>query len=183
MNEFVDWIAEMDKCQMVEYRAIPVEDHYDVAKREWVVLCRKLIEKLDQLEQENTDLHIREAGYGGRITGLRMEVERQKAELQRVEDKHEQPETIVTPTIKNNDCPLVMIEWVDSAQPQSSWKFLEDVGTPESIHCVSVGWLVADGKTNKSVAPNMGNVNSPDSMQVSGVITIPVCSIVKITIL
>lgn len=82
---------------------------------------------------------------------------------------------------EKNGYPLVMIEWVDSAQPQSSWKFLEDVGTPESIRCVSVGWLVSDGEENKSVAPNMGDVNSPDSMQVSGVITIPVCSIVKIT--
>ena len=74
-----------------------------------------------------------------------------------------------------------MIEWVDSAQPQSCWKFLEDVGTPSSIRCVSVGWLVSDDKENKSVAPNMGGVNDPDSMQVSGVITIPVRSIVKIT--
>ena len=74
-----------------------------------------------------------------------------------------------------------MVEWVDSAQPQSSWTFLEDIGTPNSIHCVSVGWLVADGKENKSVAPNMGGVNDTDSIQVSGVITIPVRSIVKIT--
>lgn len=82
-----------------------------------------------------------------------------------------------------NGCPLVMIEWMDSAQPQSCWKFLADVGTPDSIHCVSVGWLVADGEENKSVVPNMGNINDPDSIQVSGVVTIPVCSIVKITML
>ena len=87
---------------------------------------------------------------------------------------------IASPKMKNG-CPLVIVEWVDSAQPQSCWKFLEDVGTPDSIHCVSVGWLVSDGEENKSVAPNMGGVNDPGSMQVSGIITIPVCSIVKIT--
>lgn len=178
----MDWVAEMDKCRTVQYRDIPIETHYDVANREWSELCQKLIDA-------NADLHTcpdcgenckgcqcyeaREADYCDRIAELVQEVEEQ-----RVKDKHEKPGTI-----KNNDCPLVMIEWVDSAQPQSRWQFLEDLEAPDAINCVSVGWLVADGKTNKSVAPNMGNINSPDSMQVSGVITIPVRSIVKITIL
>jgi len=77
-------------------------------------------------------------------------------------------------------CPLVMIEWVDSVQPQSRWEMLANVGHPSGVKCVSVGWLVSDQKDRKSLAPNMGAVGS-ESMQVSGIITIPARSITKIT--
>jgi hypothetical protein len=78
-------------------------------------------------------------------------------------------------------CPLVMIEWMDSVQPQSRWTLLTAVGQPDGVRCVSVGWLVSDTKRSKSVAPNMGAIDDPDSLQVSGVITIPSRCILKVT--
>jgi hypothetical protein len=78
-------------------------------------------------------------------------------------------------------CPLVMVEWVDSAQPRSGWEYLSGVGEPAAVHCASVGWLVVDTKDTKGVAPNMGAVNSPDSLQISGLITIPTKCVTRIT--
>ena len=70
-------------------------------------------------------------------------------------------------------CPLVLVEWEDSAQPLSAWSFLSDMAPPEIVQCVSVGWLVQDTDTVKGLAPNMGDVSSENSMQVSGLIRIP----------
>jgi len=72
-----------------------------------------------------------------------------------------------------------MIEWVDSVQPKPTWEFLEDVRKPRAVHCVSVGWLVSDGKKTKSLAPNMGAISGSDDVQVSGLITIPACSVTR----
>lgn len=82
---------------------------------------------------------------------------------------------------KKTRCPLVMVEWVDSAQPRSRWEYLANIGASEGVRCASVGWLVSDGKRNKALAPNMGALDAPDSLQVCGVITIPTRSITKIT--
>ena len=76
---------------------------------------------------------------------------------------------------------LVMVEWEDSAQPTSSWVFLSDFTEPTVIRCVSVGWLIHDGQSVKSLAPNFGSVNDEASLQVSGVINIPASCIVRIT--
>lgn len=82
---------------------------------------------------------------------------------------------------KRQECSLVLIEWVDSAQPRAKWEFLASLTDTDSIKCASVGWLVSDGKRNKCLAPNMGALNDPGSLQVSGVITIPTKCITKIT--
>ena len=74
-----------------------------------------------------------------------------------------------------------MVEWVDSAQPKAAWEYLADLSAGDSIKCVSVGWLVAKDNRNVRLAPNMGAINDPGSLQVSGVITIPVKCIAKIT--
>lgn len=71
------------------------------------------------------------------------------------------------------DCRLVMIEWEDSAQPISSWAYLASLDATKAVRCVSVGWLIHDGKDVKALAPNMGNLNDESSVQVSGVIRIP----------
>ncbi len=80
------WRAKMDKCRGVEYRDIPTDSHYDVAQREWTMLCRSLI---DELDSALADLHTcpdckenckgcqcyeeREAGYQRRIAELERE--------------------------------------------------------------------------------------------------------------
>ena len=76
---------------------------------------------------------------------------------------------------------LVMIEWVDAVQPIPAWKFLEDLGTPRSTRCASVGWLVHDDEHVKVLAPNLAGLNEDDASQISGTIRIPACSVVKIS--
>lgn len=72
-----------------------------------------------------------------------------------------------------NACPLVMIEWEDSAQPIPSWSYLASFDPPGTIRCVSVGWLIRDDGQMMAVAPNMGAIDDENSVQVSGVIQIP----------
>lgn len=79
------------------------------------------------------------------------------------------------------DCPLVMIEWEDSAQPIPEWQLLSEMEKPSVVKCVSVGWLVHDADEVKALAPNMGEVDSETNIQASGVIRIPARCIVKIT--
>lgn len=76
-------------------------------------------------------------------------------------------------------CPLVMVEWEDSALPIPGWTYLADVPKPAIVHCVSVGWLIHDGRHVKALAPNMGDIGA-ETMQVSGVIRIPARCIVRI---
>ena len=80
-----------------------------------------------------------------------------------------------------NACPLVMIEWEDSAQPIPSWRFLAEFEAPGIIRCVSVGWMIRDDNQMKVVAPNMGSVNVEGSLQVSGMIQIPTSCVLQIT--
>ena len=80
-------------------------------------------------------------------------------------------------------CPLVFIEWVDSAQPISSWKHLSDFETHTAVKCASVGWLIYDGDDTKAVAPNMGGLENENNVQVSGVIRIPTRCVIKVSYL
>jgi len=75
--------------------------------------------------------------------------------------------------MKLNSLPLVLIEWVDSAQPVPGWSWLEDHTWESIVKCQSVGWLIHDGEEVKSLAPNKGNIGEDESLQVSGVIRIP----------
>ena len=75
--------------------------------------------------------------------------------------------------IRTTGCPLVMIEWEDSAQPISSWSYLSSFAAPGTVRCASVGWLIHDDEQMKVVAPNLGALDDENSVQVSGVIQIP----------
>jgi hypothetical protein len=81
--------------------------------------------------------------------------------------------------VKPSSCPLVMIEWEDSAQPIASWAYLASFEPSGTIRCASVGWLIVDGPDMKALAPNMGG--DENSAQVSGVIQIPTRCVVKIS--
>ena len=86
-------------------------------------------------------------------------------------------------------CPLVRVEWLDSSQPISSWKFLSDYrdnpGRP--LKCVSVGWMVRDDDDLKILVANFGGVENeldPErTLQACGVIQIPTCCVVRISAL
>ena len=89
----------------------------------------------------------------------------------------------LTGMAKKKSCPLVLIEWEDSAQPIAAWQHLIGLSLPGVVRCVSVGWLVRDGKKVKALAPNMGEISNPSNAQVSGVIQIPSRCVIKIHVL
>ena len=76
--------------------------------------------------------------------------------------------------------PLVKIDWKDSRQPSSEWKWLEDFEPTGAVTCTSVGWLIHDDKDVKVLAQNLGDT-SEENKQASGIIQIPACSVFKIT--
>lgn len=78
-------------------------------------------------------------------------------------------------------CPLVMIEWEDSAQPIPSWSYLSSFEPPGTVRCASVGWLIRDDGQMKALAPNMGSINDEHCLQVSGVIQIPTSCVLRVT--
>ena len=76
---------------------------------------------------------------------------------------------------------LVLIEWEDSARPVPSWRHLDDLPEPAIITCLSVGWLVHDDEQVKMLAPNVGDIDSEENNQASGIIRIPARSVKCIT--
>lgn len=79
----------------------------------------------------------------------------------------------------NDEFPLVLIEWEDSARPDSEWRHLETVSATEIIKCRSVGFLIHDGADVKSLAPNVAELGTPDA-QASGIIRIPARCVTKV---
>lgn len=79
------------------------------------------------------------------------------------------------------NCPLVMIEWEDSARPAPAWQHLSDFEPSKTVSCASVGWLIEDGDKTKALAPNMGWLESGDDAQACGIIRIPTRAVTRIT--
>jgi hypothetical protein len=78
-----------------------------------------------------------------------------------------------------NGCPLVMIEWEDTAQPAPEWMHLATFEAPAAVRRAAVGWMIHDGADVKALAPNLGAIKE-DSVQVSGVIHIPARCITRL---
>lgn len=78
-------------------------------------------------------------------------------------------------------CPLVLVEWEDSAQPIPGWAYLSSFEAPGIIRCASVGWMIRRDKEMTVLAPNMGGLNDERSLQVSGVIQIPTSCVLRVT--
>ena len=75
---------------------------------------------------------------------------------------------------------LVLIEWLDSAQPEPAWRHLDNLPDLDVIHCVSVGWLVGENGGVKMIAPNIGDFDSGTNAQASGFIRIPSAAVTRI---
>lgn len=75
--------------------------------------------------------------------------------------------------------PLVLIEWLDAARPDAEWHYLETSSATEAVRCVSVGFLIHDSKEVKALAPNLGEVGTPD-MQACGIIRIPTRCVLRV---
>ena len=77
---------------------------------------------------------------------------------------------------------LVRVQWEDSARPIAQWQWVDDYQIPETVECVSVGYLIADTKKAVALARNLGSINH-DRQQASGIIRIPRKSILKMEVL
>jgi hypothetical protein len=79
---------------------------------------------------------------------------------------------------------LVLIEWLDSAQPIASWQYLADLPKPTAHLCQTVGHLIEDGEQAKVVALSVAKSGGDDEWdQASGVTVIPSCSVVRMQFL
>lgn len=80
-----------------------------------------------------------------------------------------------------NEHKLVVVEWLDSAQPASEWRHISDAPDLEVIRCLSVGWVVGENRQVVMLAPNIGDHKSGGGAQGCGFIRIPACAITKLT--
>lgn len=67
---------------------------------------------------------------------------------------------------------LVLVEWEDSARPISAWEWVDSYQVPETVTCVSVGYLIANTDSAIALAPNIGDVGR-EHLQASGILRIP----------
>lgn len=79
---------------------------------------------------------------------------------------------------------LVLIEWIDSHSGRGWNRVDELIDKCEPLLCRSVGWLVAETKDAKIIAPHLsGEDNEGIHIYASGDMTIPTKAIRKMTIL
>lgn len=71
------------------------------------------------------------------------------------------------------DCPLVIIRWLDSRQPSGQWRYLADLPEARPVEVASVGWLLRDTAEAMVICQNVGDLETPDKAQASGIMTIP----------
>jgi len=76
--------------------------------------------------------------------------------------------------------PLVLVEWEDSQRPLSPWQWVDDYSLPDTVCCLSVGFLIAKTKSALALAPNLGDVEH-ERAQACGIIRIPARSVRKVT--
>ena len=74
--------------------------------------------------------------------------------------------------------PLVLVEWLDSAQPVPGWRSCDDLPPLEVIRCQSVGWRLDKNEQVLMLAPNLGRADS-DEPQGCGFMRIPTASVTR----
>lgn len=79
---------------------------------------------------------------------------------------------------------LVLIEWLDS-HSGNGWQTLNKLEEKaEPLYCRSVGWLIAETRECKLIAPHIaGEQNGDIMLQGCGDMVIPTKAIVKVTTL
>jgi len=75
---------------------------------------------------------------------------------------------------------LIFVRWEDSARPISAWQWIDDYQIPNTVECVSVGYLIAETGDAIAIAPNLGDI-SQKRIQASGIIRIPRSAIRSMT--
>lgn len=78
--------------------------------------------------------------------------------------------------------PLVIVSWLDSRQPTTSWCYLSNIDDPEVVRCLSVGWLTGETDECVMLCATLGDVDH-DEPQGNGMTQIPRACITSITVL
>ena len=74
---------------------------------------------------------------------------------------------------------LVAVEWEDSQRPLAAWQWLDEFELPDSVRCLSVGFLVAETDGALALAPNLGDIDRTRA-QGCGIIRIPRSAVLRI---
>ena len=77
---------------------------------------------------------------------------------------------------------LIKIEWLDSYGASSKWNAVIDI-KPIELVCTSVGYNIYEDENKIAIAPHYAAETEETMEQCNGVMTIPKCSITKITTL
>lgn len=77
-----------------------------------------------------------------------------------------------------NKFDLFLIRWLDSCDIQG-WKRISDWRNVGTLECVSVGFLIAEDETTKTIAPHLAFPNDQDNTQGAGIMVIPARSIIS----
>lgn len=75
---------------------------------------------------------------------------------------------------------LVMVKWEDSRQPLAEWRHLEGLEMPHVSQCMTVGWLLENGRARKVLAQSLGGLGPDDHAQATGIMVIPSRCIISI---
>lgn len=77
------------------------------------------------------------------------------------------------------ECPLVLMEWLDSRRPVTAWAYLRDAPDEGAVRCASVGWLLSDGDV-KVLCQTVGDMDAPDPQGI-GFLQVPACAVISVS--
>lgn len=69
--------------------------------------------------------------------------------------------------------PLVRVTWIDSASPSPEWHTLSEWRGLGSLECVSVGYLIAEDKLTRTIAPHLAYPGEAENCKACGIMVIP----------
>ena len=75
---------------------------------------------------------------------------------------------------------LYIIKWIDSYNTTTAWELISEMGKPQSMICISVGWIEKETKNNIVIIPHISDINNKKSKgNGCGAMTIPKSAILK----
>lgn len=75
--------------------------------------------------------------------------------------------------------PLVRVRWVDSTSPRMGWTSLSTLPAFGSLECLSVGYVIAEDKQSRTIAPHLAYPDDDINIQGNGIIVIPRAAIIS----
>ena len=69
--------------------------------------------------------------------------------------------------------PLVRIRWLDSTSAPKGWIAVQDWKGIGSLECISVGYLIAEDRETKTIAPHLAYPDDEAQCQGNGIMVIP----------